>query len=46
VPKHDDSYMDLIYTSDKALYKAKNDGRNIIRTKETLERNPKPKLVI
>ena len=46
VPKHDDSYMDLIYTSDKALYKAKADGRNIIRTKETLERNPKPKLVI
>jgi len=46
VPKHDDSYMDLIYTSDKALYKAKTDGRNIIRTKETLERNPKPKLVI
>jgi len=46
VPRHDDSYMDLIYTSDKALYKAKADGRNIIRTKETLERNPKPKLVI
>ncbi|RKZ69889.1 MAG: hypothetical protein DRQ48_07220 [Gammaproteobacteria bacterium] len=46
VPKHDDSYMDLIYTSDKALYKAKSDGRNIIRSKETLERNPKPKLVI
>jgi len=46
VPKHDDSYMDLIYTSDKALYKAKADGRNIIRTKETLEKNPKPKLVI
>lgn len=46
VPKHDDSYMDLIYTSDKALYKAKADGRNIIRTRETLERNPKPKLVI
>jgi diguanylate cyclase (GGDEF)-like protein len=46
VPKHDDSYMDLIYTSDKALYKAKSDGRNIIRAKETLERNPKPKLVI
>ncbi len=46
VPKHDDSYMDLIYTSDKALYKAKSDGRNIIRMKETLERNPKPKLVI
>ncbi len=46
VPKHDDSYMDLVYTSDKALYKAKADGRNIIRTKETLERNPKPKLVI
>jgi len=46
VPNHDDSYMDLVYTSDKALYKAKADGRNIIRTKETLERNPKPKLVI
>jgi diguanylate cyclase (GGDEF)-like protein len=46
VPKNDDSYMDLIYTSDKALYKAKSDGRNIIRSKETLERNPKPKLVI
>ena len=46
VPKHGDSYMDLIYTSDKALYKAKSDGRNIIRTKETLEKNPKPKLVI
>ena len=46
VPKHDDSYMDLIYTSDKALYKAKSDGRNIIRSKETLEKNPKPKLVI
>jgi len=46
VPKNDDSYMDLIYTSDKALYKAKSDGRNIIRSKEILERNPKPKLVI
>jgi diguanylate cyclase (GGDEF)-like protein len=46
VPKNDDSHMDLIYTSDKALYKAKSDGRNIIRSKETLERNPKPKLVI
>ena len=46
VPKQGDSYMDLIYTSDKALYKAKSDGRNIIRTKETLEKNPKPKLVI
>ena len=46
VPKNGDSYMDLIYTSDKALYKAKSDGRNIIRTKETLEKNPKPKLVI
>ena len=46
VPKQGDNYMDLIYTSDKALYKAKSDGRNIIRTKETLEKNPKPKLVI
>jgi len=46
IPNHGDSYMDLIYTSDKALYKAKKDGRNIIRMKETLERNPKPKLVI
>ena len=46
VTKQGDSYMDLIYTSDKALYKAKSDGRNIIRTKETLEKNPKPKLVV
>ena len=46
IPDSEDNYMDLLYTSDKALYKAKNDGRNIIRTKEILERNPKPQLVV
>lgn len=46
VPTSDDSCMDLIYTSDKALYKAKNDGRNIIRIAESLEKNPKPRLVV
>jgi len=46
IPAVDDTYMDLVYTSDKALYKAKNDGRNIIRTTEALEKNPKPKLVV
>ncbi len=46
VPNNTDSYMDLIYTSDKALYNAKNDGRNIIRTKELLEKNPTPRLVV
>lgn len=45
-PVVDDTYMDLVYTSDKALYRAKNDGRNIIRTTEALEKNPKPKLVV
>jgi diguanylate cyclase (GGDEF)-like protein len=46
IPKDGDSYMDLIYTSDKALYKAKKDGRNIVRTMEILEKNPGPRLVI
>jgi diguanylate cyclase (GGDEF)-like protein len=46
VPKERDSYMDLIYTSDKALYKAKKDGRNIIRSRDILEKNPKPRLVV
>jgi diguanylate cyclase (GGDEF)-like protein len=46
VPMQGESYMDLIYTSDKALYNAKNEGRNIIRTKDILESNPKPHLVI
>ena len=46
IPKDGNSYMDLIYTSDKALYKAKKDGRNIVRTMETLEKNPGPRLVI
>jgi diguanylate cyclase (GGDEF)-like protein len=46
IPGLEDTYMDLIYTSDKALYNAKNDGRNIIRTKEILEKNPKPQLVV
>jgi diguanylate cyclase (GGDEF)-like protein len=46
VPATDDTYLDLVYSSDKALYKAKNDGRNIIRTTETLEKNPKPQLVV
>ncbi len=46
IPGRDESCMDLLYTSDKALYNAKNDGRNIIRTKDVLERNPKPQLVI
>ena len=46
IPGKDDTYMDLIYTSDKALYNAKNDGRNIIRTKDVLEKNPKPRLVV
>ncbi len=46
VPVRNEGYMDLIYTSDKALYNAKNDGRNIIRTKDILENNPKPQLVV
>lgn len=46
IPGKNDTYMDLIYTSDKALYNAKNDGRNIVRTKEILEKNPKPQLVV
>ncbi|GEM_PF-3130151 len=46
IPGNSETYMDLIYTSDKALYKAKNDGRNIIRTSDALEKNPKPKLVV
>ncbi len=46
IPGINDTYMDLIYTSDKALYNAKNDGRNIIRTKEILEKNPEPQLVV
>lgn len=46
LPGMNDTYMDLIYTSDKALYKAKNDGRNIIRTMDVLEKNPKPQLVV
>lgn len=46
IPNNEDTYMDLLYTSDKALYNAKNDGRNIIRTKDILERNPKPQLVV
>ena len=46
VPVDGDTHMDLIYTSDKALYKAKSDGRNIIRTKEMLDKNPKPQLVV
>ena len=46
VPDSNDTYMDLIYTSDKALYKAKNDGRNIIRTSEVLEKITKPHLVV
>ena len=41
IPGRSDSYMDLIYTSDKALYKAKKDGRNIIRSKRYLEKSPK-----
>lgn len=44
-PLSDESYMDLIFTSDKALYDAKHDGRNIIRTKNILEKNLKPRLV-
>ena len=46
VPVIEDSYMDLIYTSDKALYQAKNDGRNLIRSHEGLEKNPEPRLVV
>ena len=46
IPAVDDTCMDLIYTCDKVLYRAKSDGRNIIRTKEVLEKNPKPKLVV
>ncbi len=46
LPGMNDNYMDLIYTSDKALYKAKNDGRNIIRSMDALEKNPKPQLVV
>lgn len=46
LPGANDSYMDLVYTSDKALYKAKDDGRNIIRIAESLEKNPEPKLVV
>ncbi|MFT5396278.1 MAG: diguanylate cyclase (GGDEF)-like protein [Gammaproteobacteria bacterium] len=46
IPGSDDSHMDLIHTIDKALYKAKNDGRNIIRTAKTIEKRPKAQLVI
>lgn len=46
IPGKNDTYMDMIYTSDKALYNAKNDGRNIIRTRDVLEKNPKPQLVV
>lgn len=46
IPGVGDTYLDLVYTSDKALYRAKNDGRNIICTTEALEKNPKPKLVV
>jgi len=46
IPTTGETYMDLIYTSDRALYNAKNSGRNIIRSSEILERNPKPQLVI
>lgn len=45
-PSGDESHMDLIHTIDKALYKAKNDGRNIIRTAEVLEKRPKVNLVV
>lgn len=46
IPGSNETYMDLIYTSDKALYDAKNEGRNIIRAKDLLEKNPKPRLVV
>lgn len=46
IPGDDDTYMDLLYTSDKALYNAKSDGRNIIRSKDILEKNLKPQLVL
>jgi diguanylate cyclase (GGDEF)-like protein len=39
VPTNKDTSIDLIYTSDKALYMAKNEGRNVVRTLEALEKN-------
>ncbi len=45
IPAVNESHMDLIYTSDRALYQAKSDGRNIIRSIVELEKSPKPKLV-
>jgi len=46
IPATDDTYLDLVYSSDKALYEAKKSGRNIIRTTEALEKKPKAQLVV
>ncbi len=39
VPTAEYTYMDLIYTSDKALYIAKTEGRDTVRSLEALEKN-------
>jgi diguanylate cyclase (GGDEF)-like protein len=46
IPKATQSYMDLIYTSDKALYIAKKEGRNIIRSIDILVKNPESQIVV
>jgi diguanylate cyclase (GGDEF)-like protein len=45
VPDKNDDYMDFVYSSDKALYEAKADGKNMFRITETLEKNPKSHLM-
>ena len=41
VPTNKDTNMDLIYTSDKALYMAKTEGRDTVRALAALEKNGK-----
>jgi diguanylate cyclase (GGDEF)-like protein len=38
VPTTENTHMDLIYTSDKALYTAKNEGRDAVRASAVLEK--------
>ncbi len=44
IPKTEDVHEDLIYTSDKALYMAKTEGRDSVRSLAALEKNSKSQL--